>query len=275
MTIPSVSAKAIHKCCGVLHFAMPIVIESVSLERYLAFISSQISPPNRSFSNGSKGTPSSAGNSNSGSKVSAKKRGNIEVTPEQHEVIVGSLLGDMSATRPPGPKRNTRLSIGQANLPYLLSLADLLASLIRQQNPTPDNKFDRSSGIQYYGYKLCTMSLPCLNFYREWFYPAGVKIVPNDIMDHLTPLGLAHWFMQDGSKTSDNGVIFATHCFSEAELQLLIQTLSTKFGLNCTLQKSGSGNQKVIYVRRASIPTFIKLVCPYIHPSMSYKVPSQ
>jgi len=31
--------------CGVLHFAMPIVIESVSLERYLAFISNQISPP--------------------------------------------------------------------------------------------------------------------------------------------------------------------------------------------------------------------------------------
>ncbi|CAG8720428.1 2260_t:CDS:2, partial [Acaulospora colombiana] len=146
-----------------------------------------------------------AGNSRSGPQVSAKNRGNIKVSPEQHEVIVGSLLGDMSATRPPGPKRNTRLSIGQANLPYLLSLADLLASLIRQQNLTPDNKLDRTTGIQYYGYKLCTMSLPCLNIYREWFYPEGVKIVPNDIPDHLTPLGLAHWFMQDGSKTTDNG----------------------------------------------------------------------
>jgi len=64
-----------------------------------------------------------------------------KVTPKQHEVIVGSLLGDMSAIKP-GPNRNTRLTIGQANLPYLLSLADLLASLIRQQNLTPDNKLD-------------------------------------------------------------------------------------------------------------------------------------
>lgn len=78
------------------------------------------------------------------------------------------------------------------------------------------------------------MSLPCLNIYREWFYPQGIKIVPTDIADHLTPLGLAHWYMQDGSKTTDNGVTFATHCLSEAELSLLIEVLL--FGLICTLQ---------------------------------------
>jgi hypothetical protein len=35
-------------------------------------------------------------------------------------------------------------------------------------------------------------------------------------------------------KTSDNGVTFATHCLSEAELSLLIEVLL--FGLICTLQ---------------------------------------
>lgn len=144
----------------------------------------------------------------------------------------------MSATRP-GPKRNTRLTIGQSksNLDYLLSLSTLLASLIRQKRLTPDNKLDQNTGIQHYGYKLCTMSLPCLNIYREWFYPQGIQIVPADIADHLTPLGLAHWYMQDGSKTTDNGITFATHCLNEAELLLLIQTLSTKFGLNLLYKK--------------------------------------
>jgi hypothetical protein len=183
----------------------------------------------------------------------------------------------MSAIKPAGPKRNTRLTIGQSklNLDYLLSLSTLLTTLIRQQTLTPDNKLDRNTGIQYYGYKLCTMSLPCLNIYREWFYPQGIKIVPTDIADHLTPLGLAHWYMQDGSKTTDNGVTFATHCFSEAEILLLIQTLFTKFGLNCTQQKGGADNQKAIYVRRASIPTFIELVSPHIHSSMHYKLPTK
>jgi LAGLIDADG DNA endonuclease family len=76
----------------------------------------------------------------------------------------------------------------------------LLATLIRQQTLTPDNQLDQTTGIQYYGFKLCSMSLPCLNIYREWFYPQGIKIVPTNIADHLTPLGLAHWFMQDGYK---------------------------------------------------------------------------
>ena len=145
---------------------------------------------------------------------------------------MGSMLADMSATRP-GPKHNTRLTIGQSksNLDFLLPLSTLLASLIRQQSLTPDNKLDRTTGIQDYGYKFCTMSLPCLNFYRELFYPQGTQILPANIADHLTPLGLGHWYMQDGSKTTDNGVTFATHCFNEAELQLLIQTLSTNLVL--------------------------------------------
>jgi hypothetical protein len=267
---------------------MPIVIQSVSLESYLLWLSSQNSPPITFKSSPLESTLGkntftpypyvqvrsySTSTGNSGPRLSLADRKAIVVTPEQHEVIVGSLLGDMSAIKP-GPSRNTRLTIGQANHPYLLSLVDLLASLIRQQNLTPDNKLDRITGIQYYGFKFCTMSLPCLNIYREWFYPEGVKVVPNDIEQHLTARGVAHWFMQDGSKTSDNGVTFATHCFNVAELSLLIEVLSSKFGLNCTQQQmGGKKGQRALYVRRKSIPHFLVLVRPYMHPSMLYKLP--
>lgn len=201
----------------------------------------------------------------------------ITVTPKQHEVIVGSLLGDLCATRPEGNKRNTRLFFGQCegNAAYLQELLTLLSSLIGQHIPAPTRRVDKITGKLSKGFQFFTRSLPCLNLYRELFYPQGTKIVPANIADHLTPLGLAHWYMQDGSKTTDNGVTFATHCFNEAELQLLIQTLSTKFGLNCTLQKMGGNNQKAIYVRRASIPTFIELVSPHIHSSMLYKLPTK
>jgi hypothetical protein len=104
---------------------MPIVIQAVSLE------SSQNCPPSspleynltkkslspyvqvRSYS-------SSTGNSNSGPRLSHADRKAIDVTVEQHEVIVGSLLGDMCAVRPT-PKRNCRVSIIQSNLPSLLN----------------------------------------------------------------------------------------------------------------------------------------------------------
>jgi hypothetical protein len=159
---------------------MPIVIEAVPLEKYIAWLSNQISPllpPSEAGNNGATNPPASGNNSNKGNRITLDERKNITVSESQHEIIVGSLLGDMSAIKPgkPGPNRNTRLTISQANLPYLLSLADLLASLIRQQNPTPDNKLDRTTGIKYYGYKvLYYVSLPCLNTYRDWFYPEGV-----------------------------------------------------------------------------------------------------
>jgi len=82
--------------------------------------------------------------------------------------------------------------------------------------------------------------------------------------------------MQDGSKTSDNGVTFATHCFTEAERKILIEVLSSKFGLSCTQQQMGQGvGQKAIYVRRKSIPHFLELVRLYMHPCMLYKLPTK
>ncbi|RGB21615.1 putative LAGLIDADG homing endonuclease [Rhizophagus diaphanus] len=72
------------------------------------------------------------------------------------------------------------------------------------------------------------MSLPCLNIYREWFYPepSGGIGTPSRARRSCSLV------MQ--AKTSDNGVTFATHCLSEAELSLLIEVLL--FGLICTLQ---------------------------------------
>jgi hypothetical protein len=73
---------------------------------------------------------SSTGNSNSGSRLSHADRKAIVVTAEQHEVIVGSLLG--RSTRPAGTKRNTRLSLAQINSEYIGHIYDILSNLIRQ-----------------------------------------------------------------------------------------------------------------------------------------------
>lgn len=44
------------------------------------------------------------------------------------------------------------------------------------------------------------MQLPCFNTFRDMFYIANVKIVPDNIYQLLTPRGLAFWIMDDGSK---------------------------------------------------------------------------
>jgi cytochrome c oxidase subunit 2 len=274
--------------CGILHGFMPIVIEAVSLESYLLWLSSQNSPHLTIFKSAPleynlakkslfpyvqvRSYSSSTGNSNSGPRLSHTNRKAIVVTVEQHEVIVGSLLGDMCAIRPT-LNQNCRLSINQSNQSYLLSLMALLSTLVRQPELTPHHKFDRETETRFYGYQFCTMSLPCLNIYREWFYPQGIKIVPTNIANHLTPLGLTHWFMQDGYK-NQKSVKLATNSFNDAELELLIQALSSNFGINCSLHKT-SDIGKNIYVRYESISRFVELVKPYIHSSMLYKLPSE
>jgi hypothetical protein len=111
------------------------------------------------------------------------------------------------------------------------------------------------------------MSLPCLNIYRELFYPQGTKVVPNEIGEHLTAKGLAYWYMQDGYKQR-NCVKFATNSFNDADLEFLIQALSSNFSLNCSLHKT-SDIGKIIYVRRESMPRFTELVKPLCIPLCS------
>jgi hypothetical protein len=252
---------------------------------YYGFLLKIPPPSSETGNNGAANPPASGSNSNKGPRLTPHERKSMTVSVSQHEIIVGSMLGDMCAVRPT-PNRNCRLSMNQSNLSYLLSLAASLSTLVRQPNVTLHNKFGKlgpnTMDISFLPCLCLVLTSTANGSIRKVLSldviprtKQGIKIVPTDIADHLTPLGLAHWYMQDGSKTTDNGIIFATLCFSEAEIQLLIQTLSTKLGLNCTQQKMATGNQNALYVRRASIPTFKELVRPHIHSSMLYKLPTK
>lgn len=56
-----------------------------------------------------------------------------------------------------------------------------------------------SNNKTYYGIVFDTLSYAAFNNYHEMFYVNKVKIVPNDIGDHLTARALAYWAMDDGN----------------------------------------------------------------------------
>lgn len=81
--------------------------------------------------------------------------------------------------------------------------------------------------------------------------------------------------MDDG--TADrSGYIIYTNNFNLFEVENLIQILKSKFNLNCTIQSRISKKTKLpqyyIYIRSQSVNTFVKLIKPYIIPSMEYKL---
>jgi len=122
----------------------------------------------------------------------------LQITPLLHEIIVGSMLGDLTAERP-NSNRNTRLIFKQsaAHKEYIDHLFSLF-TLYCGSKPIVLSRFDsRLNRMKtYVSIKFQTFSLPCFNVYKELFYNAdGVKIVPSNIMDLLTARGLAYWFM--------------------------------------------------------------------------------
>ena len=107
------------------------------------------------------------------------------------------------------------------------------------------------------------------------FYLNGIKHLPANLIDYLTPVSLAFWIMGDGY-CRGSGVALCTDSFTLEEVELIISALYIKFGLRCTKfvhseRQSGRKNYR-IYFRAEDKPTLVFLVGPHMHPSMLYKL---
>jgi hypothetical protein len=72
-----------------------------------------------------------------------------------------------------------------------------------------------------------TYSLPCFNELYSLFYFEGVKVVPENIFELLTPLSLCYWICDDGGFNKRNrAVILSTQSFTQAEVGLLAKVLA-------------------------------------------------
>jgi recombination protein RecA len=112
------------------------------------------------------------------------------LTEVQHSIIIGSLLGD-GAMR---CKANALLEINHCfgQRAYVDWKYGHLIDLVRTG---PKARAGNGSRIAY---RFTTMSLTELTPYHAAFYRGGKKAIP---ALELTPLALAVWFMDDGSKS--------------------------------------------------------------------------
>jgi hypothetical protein len=79
------------------------------------------------------------------------------------------------------------------------------------------------------------------------FYKGNKKIVPQSIGEYLTPLALAIWFMDDGSKLV-KGAKIAINCFSHKEIEYLCEILKNKYNLNTSIHTRGKDKGETIYI---------------------------
>ena len=117
------------------------------------------------------------------------------------------------------------------------------------------------------------------------YFGDGKKHLTWDYLKNLTPLALAVWYMDDGSFTLRSKGVQERTAGGTGRIEICVEAMSpgsrerlTRYlldthGLDVKLRYRGARKQSVIqFSTSGSSEKFQKLVAPYVHPSMEYKL---
>ena len=191
--------------------------------------------------------------------VRARKNLLLEMSDQQKEVLLGSILGDAYITK----SGKIRFEQGIKNKDYLFWLYSILSSLAYAAEPRSMSRYNEKYGKRYASFRFSLRQ-----YFKNWrlyFYPADRKIFPEDIS--LTPLTLAVWYMDDGCWTGSKAII-SIEGFDD-ESQNRIQTaLQAQYGIETVIGK----NRKLV-IRKKHHERFFGLIRSHVVASMAYKIP--
>ena len=131
-------------------------------------------------------------------------------------------------------------------------------------------------------YHFASRALPSITeIHKQWYVlnkenNKFIKIVPLNIGNLLTPLGLAHWIMGDGYWSAGT-LYLGTDNFTSKEVDLLINTLNINFNLIAGKNQRTKDNKGICWRIRLSqdsnnLKILKSLVKTHLIKSMLYKI---
>jgi hypothetical protein len=150
-------------------------------------------------------------NNEKGLKLDKRNKLVIQSKHQANSMLIGTLLGDASMRRyvlkkaendKMSIRKNSRVQFDTAHckkqLDYLLWKESILRAYIKFGKLIED-KSKKDDRFVYYKKTSLVESTKHLIYLYEKFYSTGRKIVDRRLLNRLTDLGLAVWFMDDGS----------------------------------------------------------------------------
>jgi recombination protein RecA len=195
---------------------------------------------------------------------------------QQLQLVLGSLMGDgnLSPNRRRRSGTRFRMGHGAKQVAYLDWKVSLLGNIRHSRTMN-------ARGAVFADFT----PLPELSELREAVYFGnGKKHLSWDYLKSLTPLALAVWYMDDGCFTvrskgvqertrgGTGRIEICVEAMSPGSRDRLVQYLRDTWDLEVKLLCRGTLRKSVLQFTTAASEKFQKIIAPYIHPSMEYKL---
>lgn len=210
-------------------------------------------------------------------------------------VLVGMILGDgcivrrkrYDESRPNSYSYVLKITHTRRHLSYLEWKAQRLQGIFGGQCAIGFHEVKLKGKI----YQQCGLqkSDKSLKFFRDRLYPNGKRQLTPEIVEMLTPEGMAIWYQDDGCLDVDRRIMIdgkrlkspvGRVCSVAAQLAVcrprqeceLVRGWLTKNGVESKIQDVKDRNYSLIRFNTGGTKQLINLVAPFIHSSMQYKV---
>jgi ubiquinol-cytochrome c reductase cytochrome b subunit len=200
-----------------------------------------------------------------------KFKRNLHLTERQISVLVGSMLGDGTLRVGKGAvNANFKIEHGLKQKEYVFWKYKIFKKWVTTK-PKISYRY-RKNGERYKkSWWFRTVRHPEITYFRKLFYRKKRKIIPNEIKDLLNPLALAVWVMDDGSR-SGKQIDLSTYRFTWREIKKLQKILEDKFQLKANFYRDRDKGYRM-YFNVKNTEKLVKIISPYILPSLRYKLP--
>jgi recombination protein RecA len=192
------------------------------------------------------------------------------LSDQQLQLILGSLMGDgsLSANTRGGSGTRFRIGHGAEQAAYL----DWKVSLLGDISCT---RTGNAKGAVFADFA----PLPELAELRAAVYfGTGKKHLSWDYLKQLTPFALAIWYLDQGclpqqrARGGSGRIEICAGAMSPGSRDRLAQYLRDTHGLDVRVRAVGTPRKAVLQFSTSASAKFQRLVAPFIHPSMEYKL---
>lgn len=201
------------------------------------------------------------------------------LAPIEIGALIGTLMGDSAIQHPRNAHAATfKRALGGTHAEYTgLAQAKEIAmrGFLRAGGVTPGpTPYGGGPARRYY----VPQSRQVYTLAKKVYDVDGAKRLTAVALDAMGPVGLAWWYMDDGSNAvAEKSIRFATHCFDLDDLKEAAAWFEQHFGrasIYDSTQRTATG--RIQYILALSVPAseaFCEMVAPYIFPCMRYKLP--